>query len=182
MKASSKRNHFDVIASKCRPDHHHCVGQVFLSLPTAASGRPHVDDPCHFVVNLQQIAAQRAKAESEKGSAYRARVSVQSTVRANQIQIRLSHDCRSMQLPRDLYKYVRSQIFDLSHAESTDSAVEPDSSLLSWAIAVLLQPKQVAVDIPDIALTKCRKKPKSQKKTTKNKKKKQQKKKKTHGM
>ena len=33
MKASSKQNHFDVITSKCRPDRHYCVGQVFLSLP-----------------------------------------------------------------------------------------------------------------------------------------------------
>ena len=50
----------------------------------------------------------------------------------------------------DLYKYVRSQNFDLFHADSTDLGVEPDNSLLSWATAVLLQPKQVAVDIPDI--------------------------------
>ena len=28
-----KRNHFNVITSKCQLDRHHCVGQVFLSLP-----------------------------------------------------------------------------------------------------------------------------------------------------
>ena len=32
MKASSKRNHFDVITSKFRLDHDYCVGQVFLSV------------------------------------------------------------------------------------------------------------------------------------------------------
>ena len=82
------------------------------------------------------------------------------TVRANQIQVRLSHES---QLPHDLYKYVQSQNFDLFHADSTDLDVEPDSSLLSWATAVLLQPKQVAVDIPDIALTKSCEKTKSRK-------------------
>ena len=33
MKVSSKRNYFDVIASKYRPDRHHCASQVFLSQP-----------------------------------------------------------------------------------------------------------------------------------------------------
>ena len=29
----SKQNHFDVITPKCRPDHNHCVGQIFLLQP-----------------------------------------------------------------------------------------------------------------------------------------------------
>ena len=61
MKASSKRNHFDVITSKCRPDRHHCVGQVFLSLPNSRQWMPPVDDRlpfcCKFTTKL--IATQR---------------------------------------------------------------------------------------------------------------------------
>ena len=84
------------------------------------------------------------------------------------MQVRLSHDSRSMQLPHDLHKYVRSQIFDLFHADSNDLDIESDSSLMSWATAVLLQPKQVAVDIPDISLTKVAKKQSCEKPTVRN--------------
>ena len=59
MKASSKRNHFDVITSKCRPDRHHCVGQVSYRYLAAANYMPPLTTAYHFVVNLQQIAMQR---------------------------------------------------------------------------------------------------------------------------
>ena len=78
--------------------------------------------------------------------------------------IRFKYVCHvTVEVCHDLYKHVQSQKFYLFHANSTDLDVEPDSSLLSWATAVLLQPKQVAVDIPDIALTKSREKPNSRK-------------------
>ena len=58
MKGSSKRNHFDVITSKCRPVRHHCVGHVFLSLFNRRQLRSYVHD--HFPPCCNKIATLRA--------------------------------------------------------------------------------------------------------------------------
>ena len=65
MKASSKRNHFDVGASKCRPDRHHCVGHY--RSPVACRT---LTTAYHFVVNLQQIATQRDREPSKIRTVY----------------------------------------------------------------------------------------------------------------
>ena len=50
----SKRNHFDVISSKCRQDRQHCVGQVSYRYLTATNGMPYVDDFLPFCCKQQR--------------------------------------------------------------------------------------------------------------------------------
>ena len=57
-------NHFDVITSKCWPDRHHCVGQVFLSLPNCRQLQAHIDNCLLFCCKFTT----HCKAKGQLGS------------------------------------------------------------------------------------------------------------------